>query len=420
MDNDGDDRVHLDGDGGPVEDTVRVYLDGRHGNIRLGGAGSDGDVLVMDTDGDDRIHLDGEGGPVADTVRVYLDGWHGNIRLGGDGSDGDVLLREESGNQTVHLDASVGNATLGGGGTDGDLLVRDGDGVSRIHLDGERGPVGETVRVYLDGNDGTVRAGGGGANGDLTVADAEGTTRGRVTAAGGSTDDAASDGIRYTVDAADGSVRVGGDGVDGNLDVADLLDETRIRIGDYRTPDDMAASIDDPATRVRISTWGDIELGGDGEAGSIAVENDDGEETITADGEYATVSVGHAGEDGESGRIVVRDGFGQAGIALDGDRVGVGAADPDAFRPKNRIELEGADSKIELRDGAWTKRVRAHGDLGQLAVADDAGDETVLLDGQAGDITVGSIQSLVDTIDDLTQRVSALEAQLSAAQSSGD
>jgi hypothetical protein len=64
-----------------------------------------------------------------------------DLRLGGHGKDGDVLLLNASNHQTVHLDGKSGSLELGGHDVDGDVRLSDGHGNETIHLDGKRGEI---------------------------------------------------------------------------------------------------------------------------------------------------------------------------------------------------------------------------------------------------------------------------------------
>jgi hypothetical protein len=121
----GQTRIHLDAGGGPTHPQTTVYLDGVHGNIRLGGHNQDGDLLLLNQADEARIHLDAGGGPTSPQTTVYLNGVNGNIRLGGNKADGDLELLDQSGKTRIHLHA-------GGGPVSSD---------TRIHIDGVKGDI---------------------------------------------------------------------------------------------------------------------------------------------------------------------------------------------------------------------------------------------------------------------------------------
>lgn len=129
-----------------------IRLEGSHGNLRLGGNNNtDGDIYLFGSKDDINdsntaaIHLSGNssfirlGANGQQTVKV--DGRYGNLILGGSGQDGDLIVNDDSGQQTIRLDGQYGNAILGGNGQDGDLFVRDQHGADTIRLDGNSGDI---------------------------------------------------------------------------------------------------------------------------------------------------------------------------------------------------------------------------------------------------------------------------------------
>lgn len=153
--------IHLDGGSGKqVQDpTVRAYLDGKGANLYLGGGdfqptstgddvlqaipGADGDIVLKDSNGNDRIHLDGNGSHRLDDARIYLDGKLANIFLGGKKQEGDDLN---------DITAPTSPAE------DGDLILKNSNGDNRIHLDGGGNSRVDNTRIYLNGNKGEVSA----------------------------------------------------------------------------------------------------------------------------------------------------------------------------------------------------------------------------------------------------------------------
>ena len=115
-----------------------ISLDSNSGNIRAGGDGSDGDLVLNSNQGESRIHLDGGAG---------------NTWVGGNGADGDLVLFPSSGENgqlsgaSIHLDGGGGNLWLGGNGPDGDIVMRSGTGEDRIRLDAGQ------ANLWLGGND---------------------------------------------------------------------------------------------------------------------------------------------------------------------------------------------------------------------------------------------------------------------------
>lgn len=134
-------RIHLD-TGAPKavdREHVRIYVDGREGNITLGSHGSDGrdgDLRMRDGDGTERIHLD-TGAPKAvdhEHVRIRLDGREGTLLLGADGASGTVELRDGNGDERLVIDGDAGDVRLdlAGDGTSESLRERIGELERRI------------------------------------------------------------------------------------------------------------------------------------------------------------------------------------------------------------------------------------------------------------------------------------------------
>ncbi len=72
---------------------------------------------------------------------IELDGKLGNLTMGGSGCQGDIALRNTEGEQTIHLDGGNGNLTMGGNGAQGDITLVNQEGVQTIHLDGGSGEI---------------------------------------------------------------------------------------------------------------------------------------------------------------------------------------------------------------------------------------------------------------------------------------
>jgi hypothetical protein len=137
-----------------------ITLEENSGNIRAGGGGADGDLILSDHSGNARIHLD------ADTAAMYV---------GGNGQDGDVVLYPSfKGNDsplteaTIRLDGESATITVGGGGGSGtkDPNVTYIDGGLNL-LGGTSGNAGPGLRIRLDAAQADIFAGGNGAAGEL-------------------------------------------------------------------------------------------------------------------------------------------------------------------------------------------------------------------------------------------------------------
>jgi hypothetical protein len=139
------------------DDATNISINGETGNIRAGGGGADGDLLLFRTDGDRTND---------DTATVHIDGQNANLRMGGSGADGDLLLFRTDGDRTnddtatVHIDGQNANLRMGGSGADGDLLL--------FRSDGDR-TNDDTATVHIDGQNGNLFIGGNGVDGDILL-----------------------------------------------------------------------------------------------------------------------------------------------------------------------------------------------------------------------------------------------------------
>ena len=146
--------------GGQRDEDATITLSGA--TVSAGGArGSSGHLTLKNRSGEDGFSLDGEdatlivvNGDRHETVR--LEGRHGNLILGGDQEDGDVTLRTSAGSDAIVLAGSAASITAGGDGTTGDLSLRTAEG---------------NPAIVLTGSDASITAGGVGTNGDIVVKD---------------------------------------------------------------------------------------------------------------------------------------------------------------------------------------------------------------------------------------------------------
>ncbi len=138
--NDTDGDIYLFAADGNIneEGTATIHLGGDSAFIRLGGSGQNGDLFVRNANGQNTIKLDGR---------------YGNIVLGGDGQDGDVILNNEAGQETIRFSGESAEGVLGGNSQPGELYLRTATGQNTIRLDGEYG------NIVLGGNaqDGDLR-----------------------------------------------------------------------------------------------------------------------------------------------------------------------------------------------------------------------------------------------------------------------
>ena len=161
-------------------DGTKIIEIGSGSNLFAGGGGWDGDLILRDGNGKHLVHLGAEEKELvfkkADgSTILYLGAKHGNIRAGGHGADGDLLLfpstasdifnnaqatihldaddqklliKKTDGNTILHLGAKHGNIRAGGHGADGDLLLFPStasdifnNAQATIHLDADAGDI---------------------------------------------------------------------------------------------------------------------------------------------------------------------------------------------------------------------------------------------------------------------------------------
>lgn len=150
----------------------KIYLHGHHPD---GGYGA---MSLASSDGQNTMYFHGGEGIVSlknkeSKTTINLNATAGNIRLGGNGTDGDILLFSRSTVDTtkdiqarIWLDADQGNLAMGGNGQDGDLFLFPKSATisttdisaATIHLDGDSGRIDcldlEEHKVTIDAKDG--------------------------------------------------------------------------------------------------------------------------------------------------------------------------------------------------------------------------------------------------------------------------
>ncbi len=108
--------------------------------------------IVVNTNGRERIRLNGSDGSVglrppgvpnrtAETTSVHL-GSNGSQTLGGAGTDGLLVLRNGANKPRISMHANTGDVVVGLDGSRGRVTVRNAAGNRTIRLDGERGRLG--------------------------------------------------------------------------------------------------------------------------------------------------------------------------------------------------------------------------------------------------------------------------------------
>jgi hypothetical protein len=125
------------------------------GQAWLGGGGATG-LLTLFPPGVDNVTDTGK-------ATMFLDGKVGDVVVGGSGQDGDIFLRDGSGKTQMHLIG--GRAWLGGGGATG-LLTLFPPGVDNVTDTGK-------ASIFLDGNTGDIVLQNADCAEDFDIADAE-------------------------------------------------------------------------------------------------------------------------------------------------------------------------------------------------------------------------------------------------------
>ena len=123
-----------------------VTLDGGTGQLTLGGASHDGDILLRDSAGNERVVIDGQNGTLI--IRdsngqdaVILDSRFGLLDLGASRNEGDLRIRNDAGTFVFRFDANFAVLDIGGQGSEGDIRLYDDAGDVSIHLDGGQGDI---------------------------------------------------------------------------------------------------------------------------------------------------------------------------------------------------------------------------------------------------------------------------------------
>jgi len=123
-----------------------IHLNGGTGDVTLGGASRDGDLILRDAAGKDRVIIDAQNGTL--TMRdangqdaVFLDARFGLLDLGATRTEGDLRIRNNAGTFVFRFDANFALLSLGGQGSEGDLQLHNDAGEVTIHLDGGAGDI---------------------------------------------------------------------------------------------------------------------------------------------------------------------------------------------------------------------------------------------------------------------------------------
>lgn len=126
--------------------TPVITLNGGSGDVTVGAAGRDGDLVLHDAAGNPRVIINGQDGTLVlrdangqDTVA--LDSRFSLLDLGAQGSEGDLRIRDSAGTFVFTFDANFALLDIGGSGNEGDLRLLNNAGQVSIHLDGGAGDI---------------------------------------------------------------------------------------------------------------------------------------------------------------------------------------------------------------------------------------------------------------------------------------
>ncbi|MEB8386811.1 hypothetical protein OO012_06175 [Rhodobacteraceae bacterium KMM 6894] len=320
-------------------------------NLRLGGHGRDGDVVVFPKSATD----------ITDVVEasIHLNGDQGTIRTGGAQTSGKLVCVDKSGNQSVLIDAEEAAVAVGGNGRVGRLIVHDGENKGVFFADGETG------RVIV---------GGANQEGDLRVRNAQNKTSVRL-------------------DGKAGNIILGGDNQDGDLFVRRKGSETALHINGSGNELILNNNVGKPVILLNAGNPDNIE-NADGDvmeaSGRIEVlSKNDG-------GPLATLTATH--DDG--GLLSLRDSDNRPTVSINGERaaldIGTSGSAGSIFVSNgaggdDSIRLHGKEALLALGSGAGNV-------AGKIELHNAAGDPTIFVNGEAGDIILpnGDVAELFD------------------------
>ncbi len=253
-----------------------LHADSATGSMRLGGNGSGGTVLCRAENGDQT---------------VIVEGGQSRIIIGNEGHAGTLHVRDADGQTTVRIDGDDGNLHLGGGGTDGDVVLHDHGGSTRVHLSGSdqrmeiRDTNGEIVTMI--GGDANLRAGSNGRTGNLFLYPAD-------------VDNIFNNGdATVSISADNGNLSLGGGPGDGDVILRDGGGATRVHLSasDQR----IEISESDGAITAMIGGDANIRVGTNGRSGNVFLFPRDADNIF--DNTQASVEL-----NGDAGDVILRNG----------------------------------------------------------------------------------------------------------------
>lgn len=315
-----------------ASDNVILQVTAATGEFLLGAAGTAGVVSVRDAAGGEALRLDG--------------------------NERDILVKDAAGNPILHFDSTYAALWLGGQGNEGDLIVRDAANKDRIKLDSGTGDIwvkdaaGELL-FHFDSSYAVLHLGGQGNEGDLVVRDA--AKNQRIKLDGGQGDIIIKDAVGnplFHFDSTYAALYLGG------------RKAQRVRKGVPVAPGNEGDLIvRDAANKERIKL--------DGGEGDIWVKSEAGKHLFHFDSTYAALWLGGQGNEGD---LIVRDEANRERIKLDGGEGDIWVKDA------NGTLLFHFDSQYAAL------YLGGAGNEGDLILRNDAGDQTIKLDGGLGDI----------------------------------
>lgn len=269
------------------------------------------DLVLRNSAGNEVMRLDADNGIIrlrnGDTETVIqIQPNTGNLLIGGAGSDGDLLLFPASAQShdtdfaTIHLNANGRSVRVGDSGRPGVVQVRGND--EQIDINGEAGTVTASSRMEVRTADGRLRTQLH-ENGNATLGGAD--TRGRLEIRNANSAGT----VIFNGELAHG--RMGGEGADSRLEMrkADgtvtvvLNGETgNMGLGAPGGGEGGALFIKDnngTDTFILNGDTGEARLGGSGNAGLLALRDDSGQETVVLNGAAGNIGLGRFGTPGD-------------------------------------------------------------------------------------------------------------------------
>ncbi len=293
-------RTRLDRESGDIfvfnDEGDQIFrLEAEGGNLRVGGNGGDGDILVFQSSADNS--------GLARFAVGHLDGNRGVLTIGGDTTNGKLVARDAHGRQTVFLDASHGQVIAGGNGVNGRMFVQDGN-----------------ERPFFGVEDGSLGIGGADTDGQINLRMSDGSTTIRLKAQGGDPGPVA------TLD-------VGGNGASGAVrilskdgkDIGHLSPSGALVLGVVGSAPIGKIILQGGTTGLgfQVDGSGKIEAGGLSTSGQLRlkapIQNGPPNEVIVLDANSGSMRIGGGIGQGRAGRIDVRDAFDNTNIVIDGE-----------------------------------------------------------------------------------------------------